>query len=773
MKTKVWFLLGLLLLGVAMIFVLLVRKTPQTQSETCGENPTWSLDEHNGTLTIRGTGAMTDDSHTSILSILKYSYSPIEKVIIEDGVTSIGEGTFSHYCNYLTDIIVENGNVSYSAENGVLFNKDKTTLICYPAGKAESSYIIPNSVTSIGNGAFSDCGLTVITIPNSVTSIGNWAFSGCSSLTDIIVENGNISYSAENGVLFNKDKTTLICYPAGKAESSYTIPNSVTNIGVGALSGCQGLTTITIPNSVTSIGNRVFIDCTNLTDIIVENENISYSAENGVLFNKDKTTLICYPAGKGESSYTIPNSVTSIGVGAFSDCHSLTTIIIPNSVTSIGERAFLHCDNLTTIAIPNSVISIGEWAFFRCESLTTITIPNSVTSIGNSAFSYCNLTTIAIPNSVTSIGEGAFFNCESLTTITIPNSVTSIGNYAFYCCSCLPAITIPNSVISIGDKAFAHCLNLTTVTIPSSVTSIGDEVFYNCRNLATVTIPNSVTSIGNGAFSNCDNLTDIIVENGNVFYSAENGVLFNKDKTTLIHYPAGKAEGSYIIPNSVKSIGDKSFSYCDSLTTVAIPNSVTSIGNSAFFCCRSLTAVTIPNSVTSIGNSAFSHWNELTAVTIPNSVKSIGNWPFSGCLRLTDIIVEKGNVSYSAENGVLFNKDKTALICYPAGKAESSYIIPNSVTSIEGYAFSSCTNLTAVTIPNSVISIGDYAFSSCNLTSVANLNPTPQNIYCDVFNDSYGYMNLSITLYVPPKSVEAYKAANVWKDFDTITRIKR
>ena len=321
-----------------------------------------------------------------------------------------------------------------------------------------TSITIPNSVTSIGGEAFRGCtGLTSITIPNSVTSIGTWAFNGCTGLTSI------------------------------------TIPNSVTSIGVGAFEGCTGLTSITIPNSVTSISNWAFDRCTGLTSINVASENNYYSSNNGVLFNKKKTELIRYPEGKSQTSYTIPNSVTSIGYGAFYGCTGLTSITIPDSVTSIGSNAFEYCTGLTSITIPNSVTSIGYEAFNGCTGLTSINVAS-----GNNYYSGNN--GILFNKKKTELiryPEG-----KSQTSYTIPNSVTSIGSAAFYDCTDLTSITIPNSVTSIGGSAFFGCTGLTSITIPDSVTSIGSYTFF-CSGLTSITIPDSVISIGNRAFFGC------------------------------------------------------------------------------------------------------------------------------------------------------------------------------------------------------------------------------------------------------------------------------
>ena len=348
-------------------------------------------------------------------------------------------------------------------------------------------------------------------------------------------------------------------------------------------------------------------------------------------FNESNKTATVTHRGSSFSGYdneysgsvVIPSSVTYNG----------TTY----SVTSIGDYAFYECSSLSSITIPNGVISIGSNAFCNCSSLTSITIPNSVTSIGVAAFFYCSgLTSITIPNSVTTIGKFAFYYCSSLTSITIPNSVTSIEKNAFYYCSSLTSVSIPNSVTSIGESAFYGCKSLTSITIPNSVTSIGESAFASCKSLTSITIPNSVTSIGEWAFRYCSSLSSIKVDTNNPNYCSIDGVLFNKDKTTLVAYPGGK-QGAYTIPNSVTSIGDHAFSSCSSLTSVTIGNSVTSIGEGAFSNCSSLTSVTIGNSVTSIGHDAFWNCDSLTSVTIPNSVTEIGEYAFNGCDKLVDV----------------------------------------------------------------------------------------------------------------------------------------
>ncbi len=680
-----------------------------------------------------------------------------ETVVIPDtidgkSVTSIGRRAFEG-CTNLKSITIPNSVTEMGRR-------------AFSGCSSLTGIAIPDSVTEIGKYAFDGCkSLTSITIPDGVTSIGDGAFDGCASLTGIKVASENSNYVSVNGVLYNKDKTTIICYPAGKKGNNYKIPDGVTKVGSSAFIGCSSLTSITIPNSVTEIGYSVFEGCTNLKSITIPNgvTSIGDSAFEGC------TSL---------KSITIPNGVTSIGYRAFEGCTSLTSITLPDSVTSIGSGAFIGCSSLTSITIPDSVTCIGDSAFEDCTSLTSITIPDSVTSLGNSAFSGCaSLASITIPDSVTSIGDDAFRECSSLTSITIPYSVTSIGDYAFLGCSrltaidvntdnkdytsvngvlfyndktiiCYPAgkkgnnykipdgvtsicwyafsgctsltsITIPDSVTEIGGSAFENCSSLTSITIPDSVTSIGIGAFVGCSSLTSIMIPDNVTYIGGAVFADCSSLTEIKVSTQNAKYVSVNGVLYNKDKTTIMCYPAGKKDKNYKILDGVTEICTSAFSGCSSLTSITIPDSVTEIGMSAFSGCSSLTSITIPDSVTRIDMSTFRGCSSFTSITIPDNVTYIDIWAFNGCTGLTAIDVKAGNNNYTSVNGVLFNKDKTELICYPAGKTDKSYNIPNCVTNIGGWAFDGCTSLTSITIPDSVTEIDWSAFEGCtSLTSI-------------------------------------------------------
>jgi hypothetical protein len=524
-----------------------------------------------------------------------FTSSSLTSVTIPASVGSIGNDVFVA-CPELTQINVAPSNPAYASSGAVLFNAALTQLIQYPAGNAQTSYVIPSSVTtigenafasadlltsitipgsvtSIGNTAFASTGLTSVSIPAGVTSIGTDVFTGCIKLTQINVDPANSNYASPGGVLFDKPLTQLIQYPPSNTATSYVIPSSVVSVGEGAFFGCSslnnvtiptsvtsigktafgssGLTTVAIPSSVTSIGDYAFLGCTQLSQINVDAANSVYASISGVLLNKSLTELIAYPAGDTQPSCTILSSITSIGMDAFYDCTGLFTVTIPTSVASIGDEAFANCSGLHSVAIPASVTSIGANVFTGCIGLTQISVDAANPDYASSG--------------------GVLFDKSLTTLIQYPASSTQ------------SSYTIPSGVVFVDFAAFSGCANLTSITIPASVAAIGDN-----------------------AFSGCAQLTQINADPNSPLYANEGGVLFNKSLTQLIAYPAANTQTSYTIPSSVTDLKSYAFSSCTNLTSVTIPASVISIGDSAFISCSSLTsAIFLGNAPAFFGTGVF------------------------------------------------------------------------------------------------------------------------------------------------------------------------
>lgn len=342
----------------------------------------------------------------------------------------------------------------------------------------EKSLEIPSSingytVTGVEANAFFQCrNLETVTFPGTVTSISESVFQGYPQIKEIIVDSSNKNYSSAEGVLFNKAQDNLFIYPKCKENTVYEIPytvksispnafygsenlsgivlpNGLIEIGYYAFDSCTALKEINLPASVSSIGENAFYRCQSLTDINVAAESKAFSSENGVLFNKAETELICYPSAKDNSSYSIPNSVITIGKAAFRDAAALTAVVIPNGVKTIGSEAFRSCKSLIDIEIPSSVTVIDTAAFHGCVSLESAVLSSAITKIS----------------------DDLFYNCVNLASVTIPNGVKSIGSYAFYNCEKFNEINIPEGVTKIGTAAFAGCENITDVYYNGSKTT--------------------------------------------------------------------------------------------------------------------------------------------------------------------------------------------------------------------------------------------------------------------------------------------------------------
>jgi hypothetical protein len=408
-------------------------------------------------------------------------------------------------------------------------------------------------VTEIGAEAFMNfVNLTYITLPTSIETIGESAFSGCSSLTNIeIPENVTMI-----GISSFADCVSL---------ASLSLPTSLQTIEMVAFGGCTSLTNIEIPENVATIGLGAFVACFALTDIDVDINNVTFGSIDGVLFNDDFSELICYPGNHG-TTYSVPSGVIAIGPSAFGWATALTSISIPASVTTILDSAFYSCLSLDEVEVPDTVTTIGPGLFAKCTSLENVSLPSGLTTLPDSTFYECaSLMTVSLPSGITTIGNSAFSGCTSLTTITLPHGLTEIGSYAFEGCPQLETVILPSGLLTIKSRAFAQCDGLVTVSIPSSVTSIGGYAFIECASL-----------------------TAINVDAANANYASVDGVLFNKDITTLIIYPNGKTNLECEIPETVTTITENAFRANTYLTAVYIPATVLTIQGYAFYLCTNL-----------------------------------------------------------------------------------------------------------------------------------------------------------------------------------------
>lgn len=866
-------------------------------------------------------------------------------------------------CVALTNIIVDINNSEHSSMDGVLFNKDKTHLILYPPGKEETNYTIPDDVTHITNSAFENCkNLTSITIGNSVYSIGYNVFRNCTHLQRVYYPksqpyvSGNIyegtpetliSYydpeyqlswdptglqdmwqdritSNGDGIkyVYNKDGTASVKCIGFTEKTDIIIPNfvkkdeisyTVTSIPDNAFRFSDIPTSITIPSSIISIGINAFYHCSNLKNINVVLDNPVFSSMDGVLFNKDQTTLIKYPPGK-EGEYVIPETVQHFEYKAFSECKSSISLVIPEGTEIIEPNAFYKIKGLQKVQLPSTLKMIGEDAFFGCVNLKEINIPDSVISIGAGAFANCrSLEQVDIPPYVEEIGDSAFYRCEKLRFAYIPDSLVEVGAYMFNYCHSLESVIIGASVREIQVGAFLNCENLNTVyflgdhpemgydaflisnyfkiirdsqnprllpqtnpevylealrentpvlyylndrlgwyplsqeealnvirscdtwsdlgtaldrclnyteleantddfdisegtilsykgnspvvVVPdringTTVTQIGENAFANSVGVFIIIIPGSVEMIGDKAFANCTSLQTVqfrgnapeaaenIFEGDHCVVYCENGTTgwdavwkgvtvlsvpgssaddftyeINDNEVTITGYTGtathleipteiegypvtrigeeaflGKSDiFSVYLPKSVIYVGFGAFANCRNLYSAEFEGE-TEIEDSAFYYCRNLLEIILPKGLEEVRAYTFTGCYRLQEADLPNSLTYIGDSSFYKCTSLQDIVIPR-NVTEIGDSAFAYSGVSNALLGSNVGTIGklafagcdhlSNMLFGTELETIGDLAFADCTDLFDVTLPQYVFEIGDRAFSGCvNLTRI-------------------------------------------------------
>ena len=551
---------------------------------------------------------------------------------------------------------VHSENPSFeSDEKGVLYTKHRVELRTVPSNimtkVTGDTYTIDSHVTSITVGAFAKApDLKKIKLPaglDKVEDIGWPSIAGTPSLEAFVMDAGNAKYEVVNGVLFTKSPKKLLLYPQGKPGETYTVPagveeitsygiagnpyltsidlKDVTKVKISALVNLPNLKTITIPKNLKKEGltEGAFEGCSSLQAYKVAEGNPDFSADNGVLFSKNKDILYFYPIAKSDATYNIPPTVKIIADKAFQGASKLTSLVIPTSVEEINSQAFRQNYRLASVKFcePSNLRKLANYSFWTCSSLKEVTLPSSITNIGKAFLACDSLETINVPANaklttieedafksnqnlkhfnflgecpLTTIGKNAFANLKKLTTFKMPKTVTDIQLNAFSGCSNLATVEFdPNADIQkIGAGAFADC-GLQRISIPKKVKEIAKEAFRNCTVLKKIEVTEFTTSIDPEAFKYCDQLTEIKVSKDNTVYSSVGGYLLSKDKKTLILFPPGKANDKFtLLPPSIEKIGDNSFLDCRKLTNVTIPNKVKTIGKRAFGLCKNLKTIT-------------------------------------------------------------------------------------------------------------------------------------------------------------------------------------
>ena len=700
----------------------------------CGESLSWSYDENSKTLTISGSGAMTNYGSASAVPWYA-NMAVIEAVVIEAGATTVGDYAF-YGASALKTVSIPSG---IEIIGKYAFYKCSTL----------EEAVLPDSVTALGYRCFASCtSLNQINIPLNWSSCPSYSstvnadccghiFQDCTNLTSVIVPEG---------------MTTLPTYAFAFCNKlvSVSLPSTLMALPGQAFYNCSALESIDIPEGVTTIGKSAFCYCSSLADVDIP---------NGVT----ELALFAFYECKALTEVQLPDSITSMGYQCFYNCTNLSSINIPQNWTDTPSsntngtmnadycgHIFQGCKSLKSLTIPEG-LTLPSYALCYSDYLETVTLPSTITEIKNHTFYNCTrLTSIEVPAGVTYIGKSAFCYCNALTEVTLPAYLTELALYAFYNCKALAEVQLPDSITIIGWQCFADCTNLTTINLPLSWTEVPSSstngtmntdycghIFQGCKKLTTITIPDGLTV---PAFGLC--YSDY-VETVNLPANATR-------IEALTFYGCSRLK-NVEIPNSVTYIGKSAFNSCDALEKINIPDGITEIVSYTFDGCESLAEIDIPETVTKIGAYAFNDCKTLMSVEIPNSVTGIGYHAFANCVNLTDVTLSSnwteclsnstnGTMGTSYCGGIFYGCTSLLTITVPEGVATlpeyafancnnvKSVKLPSTLTTIPAYAFYGCSDLMSVAIPEGVTTISNYAFYNCSNLLVLNLPLTTADI---------------------------------------------
>ncbi len=682
----------------------------------------------------------------------------IENITIPNSVVSIGRGAFIG-CNNIRSITIPFAGAGKKYSESKEFERNFGYIFDYvPASDPINGYVnsgnycygVPQSLEDviisggdyIDNVAFNNYYMIKsISIPDSITNIrlsdgnGYQPFAGCKNLICITVSTNNPVYCViDNCLLYNSNKLVAGCQTSiipecvtsissgafwGCSElSNIVIPDGISNIGEAVFEKCSGLKSIYIGSGVSKINASAFKDCISLSNIEVSPDNANFRSEgNCILLKSDNSLYI------GCKNSNIPECVKIIRTNAFYGCTGLTSIVIPNSVLKIEKGAFKDCSNLTSISLPftgESADAIGPASVFG-YIFGYNQYTDSYSTISELDYSFINNWTRSPFE-----GETWQYSCydysygdiyrlrsyyylipSSLREVKITGSNVRINTASFLNCSKLSVIIISDDASAqgnIGDFAFRNCSNLTCVTIPDSIGNIGEYAFYGCYRLKNISISYNLTSkeIGAYAFYNCKQLTAISIS------------------------------------NALETVGTYAFYNCQNLLSVNFPFSLTTIEDYAFANCMKLEGVELKDNVTRLGRFVFDECKNIKYISIGEGLQNIDTSHFHLCTGIESIIVDIDNPEYYSSNNCLIAKYGGLI------KGCNNSMIPDGVTSIAGYAFEGCKNLTNIVIPDSVTMIGSHAFNDCsNLTSIQ-LSKNLTKIWSYAFANCSGLTELII-----------------------------
>ena len=530
------------------------------------------------------------DGHT-VKQIDSYAFEKnmtLTSVSIPETVTELEYYAFKG-CTSLTAVTIPSGLTSAgSLGSGAFSGCSALTIVQFGSGLA-----------SIPEALFEGTGLKTVTLPESVTSIRSWAFANCAKLEQVSFPAG----------LTSIDRSA---FENCTALTAVTLPKRLTELGSAVFENCSALKSVWIPKSLTNNGlGDAFKGCTALTDI---------TFETGITKIANRQF-----DGSPIKSITIPGTVTTVGMGAFSDCANLTAIDLPSSVTEIDGYAFKNCTALTAVTLPKHLRRLDTEAFFGCTALKSVFIPLSLQNVSS-----------------------PFRNCTALTDVTFEDGRTELPDTLLEG-SGVRQLTVPQTVTKIGYSAFADCTQLTAITLPAGLRELGNAAFKGCTALTGVALPDSLTALGYGVFRDCSALTAAEFPAGIAPVSWSSGSSMLRNCTSL---------RSVKLPKTVSSLGDYFFAGCTALERIVLPDSVTEIGSNLFNGCTALTDVTLSTNLQAIPKNTFYGCVSLQKLVAPYAVTKIGKNAFANCTSLTSLTLLR-NVTEAASDALSYPEQVT------------------------------------------------------------------------------------------------------------------